>query len=60
MESNVRFYQRHGYRITDLRQFSERIVLAHMSKAASAGDAGPGGQPDAAICGSPRPVRGDP
>ena len=43
MESNVRFYHRHGYRITDLRQFSDRITLAHMSKAASAGDARSGG-----------------
>jgi len=39
MKSNVRFYQRHGYRITELRQYSDRITLAHMSKAAGVGAA---------------------
>jgi ribosomal protein S18 acetylase RimI-like enzyme len=39
MESNVRFYQRHGYRVTELRQYSDGITLAHMSKAAGGGDA---------------------
>jgi len=37
MESNVRFYQRHGYRITELRPYSDRITLAHMSKATGVG-----------------------
>lgn len=39
MEGNVRFYQRHGYRITELRQYSDGTTLAHMSKAAGGGDA---------------------
>lgn len=39
IESNVRFYQRHGYRVTELQRYSERIVLARMSKAAVARDA---------------------
>jgi ribosomal protein S18 acetylase RimI-like enzyme len=39
MESNVRFYQRHGYRITGLRHYSDRIALAHMSKATGFGHA---------------------
>jgi ribosomal protein S18 acetylase RimI-like enzyme len=36
MTSNVRFYQRHGYRTTELQQYSERITLAHMDKSAGA------------------------
>lgn len=39
MEGNFRFYQRHGYRITELRQYSDGTTLAHMSKAAGGGDA---------------------
>jgi ribosomal protein S18 acetylase RimI-like enzyme len=35
MPRNVRFYERHGYRITELRPFADRIVLACMSKAAA-------------------------
>jgi ribosomal protein S18 acetylase RimI-like enzyme len=31
--SNVHFYQRRGYRILDLQQYSEQITLAHMGKA---------------------------
>lgn len=34
--SNVRFYQRHGYRIIDLQQYSDQITLAHMGKATGA------------------------
>jgi len=37
MVSNVRFYQRHGYRVAELRQYSDHITLAHMSKAQGAG-----------------------
>jgi len=39
MEGNVRFYERHGYRITELTRYSDRITLAQMRKAAVAGDA---------------------
>lgn len=39
MEGNVRFYERHGYRITELTRYSDRITLARMRKTAVAGDA---------------------
>ena len=39
MERNIRFYERHGYRTLELRKHSDRIVLARMGKAASAGGA---------------------
>lgn len=35
MTGNVRFYERHGYRVTELKPFSDRIVLACMSKCAT-------------------------
>ena len=35
MASNVRFYERLGYRITELKPFSDKIVLACMSKVAT-------------------------
>lgn len=35
MAGNVRFYERHGYRITELKPFSDKIILACMSKAAA-------------------------
>jgi len=34
MEGNVRFYERHGYRITELTRYSDRITLAQMRKTA--------------------------
>ena len=46
MEGNVPFYQRHGYRVTELTRYSERVILAQMSKAVG-GDAEPGGVPGA-------------
>jgi ribosomal protein S18 acetylase RimI-like enzyme len=33
MDSNVRFYERHGYHIYELTRHSERITLAQMRKA---------------------------
>jgi GNAT superfamily N-acetyltransferase len=33
MEGNVPFYDRHGYRVTELTRYSERVTLAQMSKA---------------------------
>lgn len=38
MESNVRFYQRHGYRIIELQRYSEQITLAHMNKTTGVGN----------------------
>jgi ribosomal protein S18 acetylase RimI-like enzyme len=38
MAGNVRFYERHGYAITELTRYSERITLAQMRKAAVARD----------------------
>jgi ribosomal protein S18 acetylase RimI-like enzyme len=38
MDGNVRFYERHGYRITELTRYSERITLAQMRKDTVAGD----------------------
>lgn len=35
MAGNVRFYERHGYRITELKPYSDRIILACMSKDAA-------------------------
>lgn len=35
MPGNVRFYERLGYRITELKPFADKIVLARMSKAAA-------------------------
>ena len=32
---NVQFYERHGYRVDELTQYNERIVLAQMSKLGS-------------------------
>ena len=34
VEGNVRFYERYGYRTTELTRFSERVTLAQMRKAA--------------------------
>lgn len=39
MPGNVRFYERHGYRITELTRYSDRITLAQMTKAAVDRDA---------------------
>ena len=39
MAGNVRFYERHGYAITELTRYSDRITLAQMRKAAVARDA---------------------
>ena len=39
MEGNVRFYERHGYRVAELTRYSDRITLAQMRKTAVAGDA---------------------
>ena len=39
MTGNVRFYERHGYGIAELRRYTEKIELAYMSKTAIAGDA---------------------
>jgi len=33
MEGNVPFYERHGYRVTELTRHSERVTLAQMTKA---------------------------
>ena len=33
MEGNVPFYERHGYRVTELTRYSEGVTLAQMSKA---------------------------
>jgi ribosomal protein S18 acetylase RimI-like enzyme len=38
MKGNVRFYERHGYHIKEVRQYSDRISLACMGKAAGAAD----------------------
>jgi ribosomal protein S18 acetylase RimI-like enzyme len=38
IDSNVRFYERHGYRITELTRYSDRITLAQMRKSAVAAD----------------------
>lgn len=32
METNVPFYERHGYRVTELTRYSEKVTLAQMSK----------------------------
>jgi predicted N-acetyltransferase YhbS len=32
MEGNVPFYERHGYRVTELTRYSEGVTLAQMSK----------------------------
>ena len=37
MDSNVRFYERHGYHIYELTRHSERITLAQMRKATGEG-----------------------
>lgn len=34
---NVRFYERHGYAVTELRRMSETIELAYMTKAGAGG-----------------------
>ena len=34
MESNVRFYERHGYQVTGLTRYSDSITLAQMRKTA--------------------------
>jgi ribosomal protein S18 acetylase RimI-like enzyme len=39
MEGNVRFYERHGYQITELTRYSDKISLAQMRKAAVAREA---------------------
>jgi hypothetical protein len=39
MAGNVRFYERHGYAVTELTRYSDRITLAQMRKAAVARDA---------------------
>ena len=39
MEGNIRFYERHGYEITELKRYSDSITLAQMRKAAVARDA---------------------
>lgn len=39
MKSNVRFYQRHCYEITELTRYSEAITLAQMRKVVVARDA---------------------
>jgi len=36
MKSNVRFYERHGYRVDEFTQHTDTITLAQMSKAAAA------------------------
>jgi len=36
MEGNVRFYERHGYHVTELTRYSDRITLAQMRKTADA------------------------
>ncbi|MEO7254831.1 MAG: GNAT family N-acetyltransferase [Casimicrobium sp.] len=36
---NVAFYERRGYRITELTRYTDKIVLAQMSKAATTKDA---------------------
>lgn len=33
MEGNVPFYERHGYRVTELTRVSDRVTLAQMTKA---------------------------
>ena len=33
MESNVPFYERHGYQVVELTRYSEKITLAQMTKA---------------------------
>ncbi len=33
MDSNVRFYERHGYRVTERTRHTDRITLAQMTKA---------------------------
>ena len=33
MESNVPFYERHGYEVAELTRYSEKITLAQMTKA---------------------------
>lgn len=35
MEGNVPFYERHGYRVTELTRYSEKVTLAQMSKSRS-------------------------
>jgi tRNA (guanine37-N1)-methyltransferase len=39
MPGNVAFYERRGYRVTELTTYADKIVLAQMSKVTSAKDA---------------------
>jgi ribosomal protein S18 acetylase RimI-like enzyme len=39
MESNVRFYERHGYRVRELTRYTDKITLAQMMKTAVPNDA---------------------
>jgi hypothetical protein len=36
MPGNVRFYERHGYEVQELRRHSEKIELAYLTKASAA------------------------
>jgi ribosomal protein S18 acetylase RimI-like enzyme len=33
MEGNVPFYERHGYRVTERKRYTDAVTLAHMTKA---------------------------
>jgi ribosomal protein S18 acetylase RimI-like enzyme len=39
MPANIRFYERHGYEVRELRRHGEKIELAYMSKAPAASGA---------------------